>query len=152
MPAASLPHWDLSVVFPALDSPEFEAGFQTVVSGTDRLAALFDERHVEAQPPAAFDPQQIETFELAAAQLNNLLDRLATLGANIAGFVSTNSRDELAQAKQSELRRHNVQLSNLDTRFTAWVGSLDVEALFARSALARDHAYMLAHLDERMSA
>ena len=143
MISPSLPHWDLSVVFPSLDSPEFEAGFQAVVTGTDRLAALFDERHVEAQPPAAFDPRQVETFELAAAQLNDLLDRLATLGAYIAGFVSTNSRDELAQAKQSELRRHNVQLSNLDTRFTGWVGSLDVETLIARSPLARDHGYML---------
>ena len=143
MISPSLPHWDLSVVFPSLDSPEFEAGFQAVVTGTDRLAALFDERHVEAQPPAAFDPRQVETFELASAQLNDLLDRLATLGAYIAGFVSTNSRDELAQAKQSELRRHNVQLSNLDTRFTAWVGSLDVETLIARSPLARDHGYML---------
>ena len=141
--SSSLPHWDLSVVFPSLDSPEFAAGFQAVVSGTDRLAALFDERHVEAQPPAAFDPRQVATFELAAAQLNDLLDRLATLGAYIAGFVSIDSRDELAQAKQSELRKHNVQLSNLDTRFTAWVGSLDVEALIARSPLARDHAYML---------
>jgi oligoendopeptidase F len=141
--SSSLPHWDLSVVFPSLDSPEFEAGFQAVVSGTDRLAVLFDERHVEAQPPAAFDPQQAATFEQAAAQLNDLLDRLATLGAYIAGFVSIDSRDELAQAKQSELRKHNVQLSNLDTRFTAWIDSLDVEALIARSTLARDHAYML---------
>ena len=140
---SSLPHWDLTVVFSSLDSPEFAAGFQAVVNGTERLAALFDERHVEAQPPANFDPQQVETFELAAAQLNALLDRLSTLGAYIGGFVATNSRDELAQAKQSELRRHNVKLSNLDTRFTAWVGSLDVEALIARSALARAHAYML---------
>lgn len=143
MSSTTLPHWDLTVVFPSLDSPEFEAGFQAVVAGTNRLAALFDERHVEAQSSAAFDPQQIQTFELAAAQLNDLLDRLATLGAFIAGFVSTNSRDELAQAKQSELRQHNVQLSNLDTRFTAWIGSLEVETLIARSPLAADHAYML---------
>jgi len=141
--SSALPHWDLTVVFPSLDSPEFAAGYQAVVDGTARLAALFDERHVESQPPAKFEPQQVETFELAAAQLNDLLDRLSTLGAYIGGFVATNSRDELAQAKQSELRRHNVQLSNLDTRFTAWIGSLDVEALIARSPLACEHAYML---------
>ena len=41
-PAAPLPHWDLSVVFPSLDSPEFEDGFQAVVAGTARLSALFD--------------------------------------------------------------------------------------------------------------
>jgi pepF/M3 family oligoendopeptidase len=34
-------------------------------------------------------------------------------------------------------------LSQLGTRFTAWIGSLDVEALIAQSALARDHAYAL---------
>ena len=57
--------------------------------------------------------------------------------------MSTDSRDTLAQAKWSELQQIFVRLSLLGTRFTAWLGSLEVEALLARSAVAHEHAYML---------
>ena len=42
-----------------------------------------------------------------------------------------------------------MQLSQLDTRFTAWIGSLDVEALIERSAVARDHAFMLRNTERK---
>ena len=57
--------------------------------------------------------------------------------------MSTDSRNTDAQAKASEMRREGVLLSNLSTRFTAWLGTLDVEALIAASPLAADHAYYL---------
>jgi oligoendopeptidase F len=36
-----LPHWDMSVVFPDLDSAEFEADFQAVKEAVEGLAARF---------------------------------------------------------------------------------------------------------------
>ena len=38
----SLPHWDMSVVYPGMESPEFEQGFAAVVRDIANLAALFD--------------------------------------------------------------------------------------------------------------
>jgi len=57
--------------------------------------------------------------------------------------VTTNTFDTLAQAKMSELQQSSVILSQLGTRFTAWIGSLDVEALIKRSGSAQTHAFML---------
>jgi oligoendopeptidase F len=74
---------------------------------------------------------------------NDVLTSNRTLGAYLASFISTNSRDDVAQARMSELERHEVTLSQLGTRFTAWIGGLDVDALRAASAVARDHQYML---------
>src|SRR5260370_39532462 len=58
-------------------------------------------------------------------------------------FVTTNSHDTVAQAKLSELQQAMLILSQLGTRLTAWIGSLDVEALSERSTIAREHAFML---------
>ena len=141
--ATALPHWDLSVVYPGLDSPAFEAGFEETTGAIAELATSFDRLGIQAQPPTLVDDVIVQAFDVAASHFNRVLESFATLSAYIAGFVSTDSRDEQAQARQNELRRHSVQLSTLSTRFTAWLGSIDVEALIPRSAIASDHAYIL---------
>jgi pepF/M3 family oligoendopeptidase len=57
--------------------------------------------------------------------------------------LSVNSRDTVAQAENSKLMMLLSDYAKLDTRFTAWVGSLDVEALIEQSATAKDHAFLL---------
>jgi pepF/M3 family oligoendopeptidase len=59
------------------------------------------------------------------------------------GYISVDSRDQVAQAKMSELQIVLSRLSKLSTRFTAWVGSRDVDALIASSKAASDHAFPL---------
>ena len=43
-----LPRWDLSALFPGLDSPEFAEGFDRLLSGIDHLIHLFDEVGITA--------------------------------------------------------------------------------------------------------
>ena len=141
--STNLPHWDMTVIYPGLDSPEFAAGFHAVTGVIAGLAALFDEQLIGKREPQPLDDATVQTFEGALARYNDVLAEYRTLSAYIHAFVSTNSRDDLAQAKYSELQAHSVKLYQLGTRFTAWIGSLDVEGLIARSAVAADHAYML---------
>jgi oligoendopeptidase F len=139
----ALPHWDVSSVYPSLESAEFEAGLQAAIGSIDKLAALFDEHHIGRQDPIHIDEAVASRFETVTSQYNAVLDETNTLSAYISSFVSTNSRNALAQAKRSEFQQHLMKLSLLDTRFVAWIGSIDVEELIQRSALARDHAFML---------
>jgi len=139
----TLPHWDMSPIFPGLDSPEFAQGFREVTSEIEALATLFDQEGIAKQEPAPLTPATVASFERVTVRLNAALDRFRTLSAYISAFVSTDSRDNLAQARYSELQQHAVRLSQLGTRFTAWIGSLDVEALIAASPVARDHAFAL---------
>jgi pepF/M3 family oligoendopeptidase len=142
--ASTLPRWDVSTVFPSLDSPQFAAGFAAVVARVDALAALFDEIGVDRREPAPeVDDTLIAQLERVITAMNEAISEYRTLSSYIYSFVVTNSRDALAQARQSEAQRQSVRLAQLRVRFTAWLGSLDVEAVIASSALARDHAFTL---------
>src|SRR4051812_35631590 len=101
--ASALPHWDMTVVYPSLESPEFAAGFQEVAHGVEELARQFDQYQIGAAPGGPLDAATVTAFEVLVGQLNDLLTARGTLGAYISAFVSTNSRDDVAQAKRSEL-------------------------------------------------
>src|SRR5436190_4204700 len=139
----TLPHWDMTVVYPSLQSREFEQGFRSVVEAINDLSKLFDARQVGRREPAPLDDKTVQAFEDVIGRYNAVLEEVRTLGSYIQSFVTTNSRDDLAQAKMSELQQHTVKLSQLGTRFTAWIGSLDVEGLIERSQAASDHAFTL---------
>jgi oligoendopeptidase F len=141
--AQALPHWDMAVVYPSLESREFAEAFGGLVRSIGELRALFDQHHVELRPPAPLDEATAGAFESVIRRYNDVLSDLRTISAYITAFVTTNSRDTAAQARLSELQQQTVALAQLGTRFTAWIGSLDVEALIARSEQAREHAYAL---------
>jgi pepF/M3 family oligoendopeptidase len=143
-----LPHWDMSVVYPGLDSPAFEAGFRRSVEAIDRLQALFDENGIGAAAASLIDPEaleqsQIDLFERVLGQINETMKEVNELAAYISGFVATDSRNTLAQAKMSQVQLQGVRLSKLSSRLTAWLGLLPVDQLTARSSIAAAHAYAL---------
>ncbi|HZU12606.1 MAG TPA: M3 family oligoendopeptidase [Chloroflexota bacterium] len=138
-----LPRWDVSTVFPSLDSPEFRAEYAAVIEGIGELADLFGRVGIERISRVTVDQGVVDGFETAMSQMADLLERVETLFVYIYCFVATNSKDDAAQAVMSELQQNMVRFGQLQTRFTAWIGSLDVEALINQSSLAREHAYML---------
>jgi pepF/M3 family oligoendopeptidase len=147
----TLPHWDLTTVYPSLESPEFAQGFAQVVQDIHGLAELFDLHFIMEQPAITVNASVVQTFELITEHYNSVLDATRTLSTYISCFVSTNSQDNLAQAKMSELQQSLVLLSQLGARFTAWIGSLDIEALIEQSTVARDHAYPLRRAKQEAS-
>src|SRR5215216_2998265 len=140
---STLPHWDMTVVYPSLDAPEFASDFAQVMHQIEQLVAMFDHYRIDKRSQAPLDDLTVEAFENAVAAQNSIFDWANTLRAYIYSFVATNSRDTQAQARLSEFQQGAVRLSQLATRFTAWIGSLDVDALLERSAVAREYAFLL---------
>jgi len=138
-----LPRWDMSVVYPGLDSPEYERDLRSFVRALDELEGLFDEAQIDRTDTPLNPDLAAGILERILPPYNALNDQAWTLGAYVYAFVSVDSRDEFAQARLSELERHTVRLSKLHTRLTAWAGSQDVDALLERSEQARQHAYWL---------
>lgn len=139
----TLPRWDMTVVYPGLDSAEFESELAQSIANIDGLAELFDRHGVERREPAPVDDAAVAAVEEIIQQMNAVLQESATLGAYISAFIATDSRDDRAQAIMSGYQQQGARLQKLGTRFTAWVGSLDVDGLIERSEIAAEHAFAL---------
>ena len=145
----TLPHWDMTVIYPGLDSPEFDQGFAHFTEQVAKLVQSFDTHGIQAQAAQDLTDATVQTFETVTARLNDVLEETTTLGAYLSCFVTTNTQDTLAQARYSEFQQQAVKLSLLGTRYAAWIGSLNVPELLKRSRLALDHTYMLVKASEQ---
>ncbi len=140
---SALPRWDVTSFFSGLESKQFERAFTQAIEDIDELEALFDARGVgELVDSSGLDGAR-SAFDEVATRLNQVLEATWTVGAYLYTFIATDSRDQTAQARMSELRPHEARLSKLETRFTAWIGSVDVEDLIEQSTTARAHAFAL---------
>lgn len=139
----TLPHWDMTVVYPALDSPEFNHDLTATRQAFDTTTSLFDRLGIDRRDRQSTDDAAVAAFETVVPALNELLEQYSTLRAYVYSFVATDSRNDQAQATFSMLMREGVRLTKLLRRLTAWLGGLDVETLIQRSSVARDHAYLV---------
>lgn len=141
--AVGLPHWDMTVVFPGLESQEFDAEFHAVIEDIGSLERFADDHGIQRRASAPIDESTVVTFDKLLERMNALWERLPTLAAYVRAFVATDSRDTVAQARLSEIEQQYVRVSKLSTRFTAWIGSIDVDELMRRSESAASHGFML---------
>ena len=141
---SELPHWDFSTVFPGLDSPEFDAGFQEVIAAIANMVELFDDNKINRLETAVpVDDSLVSLFDTIINRFNEIDEQIHVLQVYLYGFLTTDSRNTEAQARHSQLLPHLSRLSLLGTRLTAWIGSLDTEELLEKSTVAREHTYML---------
>lgn len=138
-----LPHWDMSALYPSLDSAQFKQGLQSTIQAIEKLTALFDRHNVAAQELLPVNGDVVAAFEQIVGRYDAVYSEANTMRVYIQSFVHTDSRHELAQTRLSEFRPYLGQLSLLRQRLDAWVASLDLESLLEGSAVARDHAFML---------
>lgn len=139
----ALPHWDISTVFPGLDSPEFADSFSALKEKIVQTADLFDRCGIMLRAdPLPIDASTVEIFETTLEQLNTVSTDAHLHYAYISSFISTNSRNTTAQTWMSTLQLEMTAFEKLMVRFTAWIGSLeDIESLIDRSPVAQAHAY-----------
>lgn len=141
MTKTALPRWDMTPIFPSLESPEFETEFTSALTAITELAAQFDQIGVRRREVPTVTAEWVADFETIIGTLNALRQRLGTLRSYIGCFVTTDANNETAKMRESQLETQGVLLGQLQTRLVAWVGSSDIETLLDQSALARDHEF-----------
>ncbi|MDA1191765.1 MAG: M3 family oligoendopeptidase, partial [Candidatus Poribacteria bacterium] len=139
----TLPHWDVSTVYPNLETPQFADDIARIIGKIAALERLFDERNIGATGQGS-----ATDFEQVLNAIIDVIEPFRTLGAFVSAYVSTDSRNEVAAARQSEFRQYAVRLSKLDTRLTAWIGASVVDEWLRVSEMARTHRYMLTRTQE----
>ena len=148
--ATPAPRWDLSNVFPGLESKEYqnaieklqdliavqEENFKTVISNLNAKSSLTD---------------LANAVEGAINAFNELDDLASTLGAYLHSFISTDSHNNIAKRKESEFEQNLVRLQKLSVGFTTWIGKLadKIPALIEANPTAAAHAFMLKETSEQ---
>ena len=123
----SLPRWDMTPIFPSLESPEFATAFAEAKRAVQSLVPLFDSHEVRRTETDAPIRQRVQAFEIVTARLNEVLQAMQTLRSYLGAFVATDAGNDTAQSLLSELRVAGVTLRQLQLRYIAWVGSTDAQ-------------------------
>ncbi len=146
----TLPRWDLTNVYPGLDSPEFAAASADFAQQLTDLEAFFADK-LAASSTATPSAGLAALVGEALDRFNRAAELAGTLHPYLASFVTTNSRDTAARRRHSELELVSVRLSQLATQFQAWIGSLApvLDDVIAANATAQAHAFKLRETAEQ---
>ena len=127
----ALPRWDMSPVFPSLESEEFDREFEEVSNVLSGLEGEFEGLRERVAVGEALD------------RCNDLLRRLTTLRTYVSAHTTTDSRNELALGRASELDPLISRFGKLMKRVVAWFGESDPEKLLSESEQAREHEFFI---------
>jgi pepF/M3 family oligoendopeptidase len=138
------PRWDLTNVYPSLESAEFKAaiqGFKTQVSDLEDYFEEVVSKTDENTPPDQLGPIVGDIVN----RFNRAYELSSTLEPYIYSFVSTDSRDKTAMSTLSRYEQISLPMQNLDVRFKAWLGvvAATLDGSLAHSGTAQAHAFML---------
>lgn len=144
---SDLPRWDLSNVYPGLESAEFNSAIGDLKKKVDRFERYLDEHQVSrtsTRKPISDVRRIIDEY---VNETNSTSRLYSTLNAYVASFVTTDSFNTLARKLESELETLGTQLRKQEIRFQGWIGSVAefLPKVIDESSLARDHSF---HLNE----
>ena len=91
-----IPRWDLSNVYPSLESPEFEAAIQQALAQIDEMEKFFAEKIGKTDLP---HPETAALMGECVERSNRISDLVGTIMPYIQSFVTTDSRNMLAMKK-----------------------------------------------------
>jgi pepF/M3 family oligoendopeptidase len=128
----TLPHWDLSNVYPSLESEQF-------IEDVGRLKAQLDglDQYLAIHQIAQDGPIPSEAADLAGIiggyldRMNELLRLGSTIRTYVHTFIATDSYNQKARRLMSQLEPLLVRTQRQEVRFRGWIGTVaQDESLF----------------------
>lgn len=151
----NVPRWDLSNVYPGLETEQFKAGIVDLQAQLEGIEAYLGEHQIRKN---ASGPAQTSVDEQANV-LSTLLDKVnavarlyGTLRAYIASYTTTDSYNQTARRIESEVEQYGVNLQKIDVAISGWVGSLSngqLAEITQRPGTLAAHAFYLKELHEQ---
>ncbi|MGZ9167026.1 MAG: hypothetical protein ACXW4U_17790, partial [Anaerolineales bacterium] len=119
----SAPRWDLSNVYPSLESREFNAAIDDYKKQVAALQKFFKNKlsKMDAKSKAK---ELAPLVGKAVDQINKIQTLSTTLYYYIYSFVTTDSHNKAAMKAMSEFEQASLPLNQLMTQFTAWLGKI----------------------------
>ena len=142
----AMPHWDLTNIYPSLESPEYALAIQQLGIQLNELEKFVRDHHVNGTAALAEDDAAL------AAVINDYLERMnsltrlgRTLGTYTDLHVAVDSYNSLAKRKVSELEQFNVRMRKVSVPFQAWLGkrAARLPEVIKMGGLAASHTFYL---------
>lgn len=140
----TIPHWDLTNIYPTLDSPQLQADMQWVTDEGKAIEQYYTEKLLPLDEKS--DPQLLSKhLSVLVDDLNALFLKTNTIRAYLNGFISTDSYNKDAMRMNSRFDISMLQINILTTRITAWLGKIKpaMPAALEIEGSARQHAFAL---------
>ncbi len=149
-----LPRWDLSNVYPSLESDKFKQAVSDLNRQVDRLDVYLDESHVtraRTENARASDESARAVIDGFIERTNSAFRLYSTLNAFVNSYVTTDSFNSTAKRLKSEAEMVNVRLEKQEIRFKSWIGSIrdQLPNILAEESVAKDHAFYLRETAEQ---
>jgi pepF/M3 family oligoendopeptidase len=151
MTSETLPHWNLSTVYPGLGSTELAQSIHRLESQIEDLDTYLSHHQIAQGGPVPSDPATLASVIGGYLDRMNALRRLGdTLRNYVYAFVATDSYSTTARRTMSELEAKLICLERHEVLFRGWIGTVAeqpgaLEAALAEEGPASDHAF---HLQE----
>ena len=146
----SAPRWDLSNVYPSLESKEFKAAVDDYKKQVAALEKFFKNKlsKTTAKTKAS---DLAPLVGKAIDQINKIQTLSATIVPFIYSYVTTDSRNKAAMKALSEFEQASLPMNQLLTQFTAWLGKLapKLDQVIKSNKSAAAHAFMLREAAEQ---
>ncbi|MEB2334906.1 MAG: M3 family oligoendopeptidase [Anaerolineaceae bacterium] len=148
--AAKAPRWDMTNVYPSLDSKQFKNAIKKYKAELDELE-IFLQKAVKANSKT--DAKRLgKLLGEATERFNALFNLSGTISPYIYSFVSTDSRNKEAMRALSAFEQMSVRASVLNTQFQAWTGALGQTAIkkaAKMNASSKSHEFALLETAEQ---
>ena len=148
--AVSAPRWDLTNVYPSLESEEFNAAVEEFKTQAADLDDYFVE--VVSKTDANTPPDQLGPIvDEVVGRFNAAYELAGTIDPYIGSFTTTDSRDKLAARIESEFEQAYLPLQNLYVQLKGWLGKISpaLDKSLEYGASAKLHAFMLKEAAEQ---
>jgi len=144
------PRWDLTNVYPSLESAEFKAAVEDYKKQVAALEKFFKQKvskttvRTSAKELADLTGKMID-------RINAIQTLSATIVPFIYSYVTTDSRNKLAMRTLSEFEQASLPMEKLQVQFKAWLGRIapKLDKVIALNKSARAHVFMLKEAAEQ---
>jgi pepF/M3 family oligoendopeptidase len=147
----TLPTWSVADLHESLTSRTFVDAMEQMASDVSRLEALFEAHDIRATQPRAVTDADGVACAATITAYNAVVTIVEHLGAYVYATVSTDTRDETAQALLSEIESSEARIRPLLARLADWTQALGAQELANVDPVAADHLGPLLRLAERAS-
>ena len=146
----SAPRWDLSNVYPSLESEEFKAAVEDYKKQVASLEKFFKKK-LSKEDAKTKSKDLAPLVGKAIDQINKIQTLSSTIVPFIYSYVTTDSRDKVAMKTLSEFEQASLPMNQLMTQFTAWLGKIapKLDKVVDKNPSAAAHAFMLREAAEQ---